>query len=157
MWVVRDEDGNLWFGGLTPFCADTLAEIPEILESQDPRVQDRLMPKTYEEPEEEDGWRRYSTPELERLFASRTQLVRRDLETLRQVPDTDAWFLSIQTGHENAWLAALNAVRLALFALHDLDAADMERDPDELECEETADALLKIHFLAEVQMVLIEC
>lgn len=157
MWVSRDEEGNLWFGGLTPFCAEALSEVPELLASQDPRVRERLLPDVYEDEEEQEGWDRYSTPELERLFASRGQLVGRDLETLRQVPDTDTWFLSIQSGHENAWLAALNAVRLTLFALHDLDAADMERDPAEYECTKTAEALLKIHFLADVQMVLIEC
>lgn len=156
MWAARDEEGNLWFGGLSPFCAECLARVPEWLESDDPRVRERLLPETYTDPEEEEQWRKHGCPELERLFRSRSEIVRRDLESLRQVPATDSWFLAIRRGHEAAWLAALNGVRHALFTLDGLEPADMERNPLEIEGEARRTALLRIHFLAEVQMVIMD-
>ena len=123
MWGARDEVGNLWLGGVNTFGAQALAIVPELLESDDPRVQKRLLPVTFDEDDEEEQWRKHGLPELARLFLSRSQLMRRDLESMRKVRDTDYWILCIPKGHESAWLSGLNGVRLALYELHDMEPA----------------------------------
>jgi Domain of unknown function (DUF2017) len=154
MWVVRDETGYV-FGGLTPFAVDTLKAIPMLLESSDLRVRKRLMPDTYEDAEAEAQWRRHSAPELERLFLSRANLVRRDLEGLRRLKKTDTWVLAIEDRHQNAWLSSLNAARLALFEMNDLTAEHMERDGIDLCSKKQREAVERIHLMAEMQSVLL--
>ena len=153
MRVERDRDGNTWLRGLTPLCADTAMRVPGLLEDEDPRVRGRLLPEAYDDPEEEEHWRRLGAPELERLFLSRAQLIRRDLESLsRDGPQTFA--LRIAKGHDTAWLSGLNGARVALFALHDLNAADMDREPDNDRDPEKELALLRIHLMAYLQELL---
>jgi len=155
MWVARAEDGFL-FGGLTGNYVDTLRAVPMLLESSDPRVRERLLPDTYDDPEEERQWRQHATPELERLFMSRCQLVRRDLAAMQQEPEAESFLLRIADGHVSAWLSSLNAARLALFALNDLTAEHMERDGSARVGSKQQEALLRIHFLAEVQGALLD-
>ncbi len=153
MRVERDRDGNTWLRDLTLLVADTAMRIPVLLESEDPRVRGRLLPEAYDDPEEERHWRRLGAPELERLFLSRAQLIRRDLETLaRDGPQT--FTLRIAVGHEAAWLSGLNGARLALFALHGLEASDMEREPETAGDTEKELALLRIHLMAYLQELL---
>jgi hypothetical protein len=154
MWVVREESGFV-FGGLTPFGVDTLKAIPMLLETDDVRVRKRLLPDTYEDQEAEAQWRRHSAPELERLFLSRANLVRRDLEGLKRVKKTDTWVLKIDDRHGNAWLSSLNAARLALYEMNDLTAAHMERDGFELCSKKQREAVVRIHLMAEIQSVLL--
>src|SRR5688572_21394454 len=98
MWIARADDGFL-FGGLTRSCVDTLRGVPMLLESNDQRVRKRLLPDTYEDARDDANWRRHTAPELERLFLSRAQLVRRDLAGLRQLKDADSWVLVIPDAH----------------------------------------------------------
>lgn len=154
MWVVRSEVGFL-FGGLTPICVETLKGVPMLLESTDTRVRRRLLPETYQDDDEDAQWRRHAAPELERLFLSRAQLVRRDLKGLRRLKQTDTWVLAIADQHANAWLSALNAARLALYELNDLTPALLERDGFERCDRKQREALFRIHFLAEMQSVLL--
>lgn len=154
MWVARADDGFL-FGGLTRSCVETLRGVPMLLESRDERVRKRLLPETYGDAQDEAGWRRHAAPELERLFLSRAQLVRRDLAGLRQLKDADSWVLVIPDTHANAWLSSINAARLALYALNDLTPRHMERDGILKANGKQQEALDRIHFLAEVQCVLL--
>lgn len=154
MWAARIADGYV-FGGLTRYCVDTLRGVPMLLESTDPRVRERLLPETYGDGDDEVQWQRHAAPELERLFLSRAQLVRRDLDGMRQLVDADSWLLTIRDNHVNAWLASLNAARLALYELNDLEPRHMERDGLELASPKQQEALLRIHLLAEVQAVLL--
>lgn len=154
MWVARVDEGYV-FGGLAPSCVDTLKGVPMLLESSDPRVQKRLLPETCDDPDAELQWRRHAVPELERLFASRAQLVRRDLAGLRKLGNSDTQVLLIPDAHCNAWLAALNAARLALFVLNDLTAEHMEEEGFKKALPKQQEALLRIHLLAEVQSVLL--
>src|SRR5688572_20800715 len=117
MWVARVDEGYV-FGDLSPGTVDTLTGVPMLIESADERVRGRLLPETCADPEDEAHWRRHAVPELERLFLSRAQLVRRDLATLRKMPKSANHLLLIRDEHTNAWLAALNAARLALFVLN---------------------------------------
>ncbi len=154
MWVARVAEGYV-FGGLLPQAVETLKGVPMLLESSDGRVRARLLPETFEEAEAEDTWRRHAVPELERLFLSRAQLVRRDLAAMRKMPTTDEQVLLIPDGHASAWLAALNAARLALFELNHLEARHMEPEGFGVATKKQQEAMLRIHLLAEIQSVLL--
>lgn len=141
--------------GITPLHAAMLATLPELLECDDPRVRGRLLPEVYEDPEEEAQWRRHAAPELAHLFATRAELIAGDLRALEL--DEDMTFrMRIPPGHETAWLTGLNAARLALFELHDLEDLDMERDPGDLDDPDKQLALVRIHVLAYLQEMLME-
>ena len=154
MWAVRDEHGELWLGEMPTEFAEALWRIPEWLQSEDPRVRERLLPEAYDDPEEEEHWRRHGSPELERLFLSRGEIVEKDLASMRPMATKDHWLLRIAQGHERAWLAALGGARLALFALHGLGSEDMDQPPSALDDEDKRLALERIHMMAELQMVL---
>jgi len=154
MWIARVDDGFL-FGGLTRQCVETLKGVPMLLESSDARVRQRLLPDAYDDAEAQAQWRRHAVPELERLFVSRAQLVRRDLAGMRQLKSADAWVLVIPDAHVSAWLSSLNAARLALFALNDLTEQHMDLKGGPAVAPKQAEALARIHFLAEIQCVLL--
>lgn len=154
MWVARADHGYL-FGGLTRHCVDTLRGVPMLLECTDERVRRRLLPETYDDPEVEASWRQLAEPELERLFLSRAQLVRRDLAAMQQLEGAESWLLLVPDGHASAWLSSLNAARLALFVLNDLRAELMEPEGFAQATPKQQEALLRIHFLAEMQCVLL--
>ncbi len=94
-------------------------------------------------------------PELERLFVSRAALVRRDLAAMRKLPASDTQVLLVPDQHANAWLATLNAARLALFVLNDLTAELLEPDSYAQATPKQQEAMLRIHLLAEIQSVLL--
>ncbi len=154
MWAMRVAEGCA-FVGLDAAAVDTLKGVPMLLESSDARVRDRLLPETCDDPNDEAEWRRHSVPELERLFLSRAQLVRRDLAAIRKLANFDAHVLLIPTAHTNAWLATLNAARLALFVLNDLTAAHLEADGFATAGSKQQEAVLRIHLLAELQSALL--
>lgn len=154
MWAARLEEGFI-FGDLTPAAVDTLNGVPMLIESSDARVRDRLLPETCAREEDEEHWREHAVPELERLFLSRAQLVRRDLETLRKMPETLNSVLLVPHEHANAWLAALNAARLALFVLNDMTAEHLEVDGFDKATAKQKEAILRIEMLAEMQAVLL--
>lgn len=154
MWVARVDEGYL-FGDLTKAHIETLGGIPMLLESEDPRVRERLLPDTYVDDDAQAQWQQHAVPELQRLFASRAQLVRRDLAALRPMPDSEHQLLLIPDAHQNAWLAALNAARLALFVLNDLTAEAMEPEAYGAATAQQQKALRTIHLFAEIQSVLL--
>jgi len=154
MWAARVAEG-LVFGGLDAVAVETLKGVPMLLESEDPRVRQRLLPETCQRDDDELQWQQHSVPELERLFVSRAVLVRRDLAAMRKLVNFDAQVLLIPTGHTNAWLATLNAARLALYCLNDLTPAHMEPDGYSDALPKQREAVLRIHLLAELQAVLL--
>jgi hypothetical protein len=154
MWVARVDEGFV-FGDLSPASVETLKGVPMLLESADIRVRERLLPETCDAAADEEHWRRHAVPELERLFLSRAQLVRRDLATLRKMPKSDHKLLLIPDGHAAAWLAACNGARLALYVMHDLDAEAMAPEAFVKATRKQQEALLRIHLLAEIQSVLL--
>lgn len=152
MWAARLQEGFI-FGDLTPAAVDTLKGVPMLIESSDVRVRERLLPETCSLEEDEQHWREHAVPELERLFLSRAQLVRRDLDTLRKMPDAVNFVLLVPHEHANAWLAALNAARLALYVLNDMTAQHLEVDGFDLANAKQKEAILRIEMLAEMQSV----
>lgn len=154
MWVARVIDGYL-FGDLTPAAIETLRGVPMLIESEDERVRARLLPETYSDHESEDQWREHAAPELERLFASRTVIVRKDLDAMQQWKPSDSWVLKIPNTHVNAWLATLNAARLALYVLNDMTAEHLDRGGHRKCNKKQLEAVDRIQFLAEIQSVLL--
>ena len=154
MWAGRVDAGFV-FGDLTDEIVQTLRGVPMLIESSDERVRRRLLPETCAEQQDEQHWREHAVPELERLFLSRATLVRRDLERLRKLPASDNYVLLITDEHVNAWVAALNAARLALFALNDLTAAHMETEGFSGASAKQQEAIVRISLLAELQAVLL--
>ena len=154
MWAGRVDEGFV-FGDLTEEILQTLRGVPMLIESSDERVRRRLLPETCAEPRDEQHWREHAVPELERLFLSRATLVRRDLERLRKLPKSDNYVLLITHQHVNAWVAALNAARLALFALNDLTAEHMETEGFSGASAKQQEAIVRISLLAELQAVLL--
>lgn len=154
MWVARIEEGYL-FGGLPIVAIETLKGVPMLLESGDDRVRSRLLPETCDDPEDEEYWRRHAVPELERLFLSRAQLVRRDLGGLKKLEFDGSAALLIPHEHTSAWLAALNAARLALFALNDLEARHLEDDGFASLMPKQQEAVVRMDLLAWIQGALL--
>lgn len=155
MHVEVRSSGDLTFRQMAPLCADTLMRLPALLESEDPAVRERLLPRTYDDPEEEKAWRTLGATELEHLILSRAELLRRDLATMR--PDGPMTFrLDVQRPHVAAWLASLNAGRQALFLLHDLSPEDMEREPGEVGDPDKELALVRMFLMALMQELLLE-
>ncbi|MHC5072150.1 MAG: hypothetical protein ACYTGO_16870, partial [Planctomycetota bacterium] len=85
MFIERvDED--TWIRCMPVWVVDTLIRLPEWLESDSPGVRERLLPRAYDDEEDEREWRQHITPELEYLFQSRGEIVRRDLTQLQIDP-----------------------------------------------------------------------
>ena len=154
MWAARVVEGFV-FGELTPAAVETLKGVPMLIESSDARVRDRLLPRTCEDEDDEQQWRQHAVPELERLFLSRAQLVRRDLQHLRTGFDGNSKVLLVPDAHVNAWLSALNAARLALYALNDMTPEHMDNDGLATMTPKQREAALRIDLLAEMQAVLL--
>lgn len=154
MWVARAKEGFL-FGDLSSAAIETLRGVPMLIESSDPRVRDRLLPETCEVEEDEEHWRDHAVPELERLFLSRAQVVRRDLAKLRKMDDSTNSVLLVPHEHVNAWLAALNAARLALYALNDMTAEHLDVDGFATATPKQQEAILRIEMMAEMQAVML--
>lgn len=154
MWAARLDEGYM-FGGMDAGTVATLKGVPMLLESSDARVRKRLLPETCSGEEDEAHWREHAVPELERLFLSRAQLVRRDLNGLKRLVGETGSVLLIIHEHSSAWLAALNAARLALFELNDLAAEHLIDDGFDKLSSKQQEAVLRIDLLAGIQAVLI--
>ena len=150
-----DPEGNLQFLELDPICAETLKQLPELLRVEDAEVRDRLLPDTYDDYESAEQWRRYAQPELEHLFASRAELVAKDLEMLGS-DDEDGFSLIIPSEHRAAWLSALNAARITMFITSGLEAKELEADPGTLGDYERDLMVARIDALAFVQQLMLE-
>jgi hypothetical protein len=154
MWAARVAEGFV-FGDLTPAAVETLKGVPMLIESSDSRVRDRLLPETCSKEEDEEHWREHAVPELERLFLSRAQLVRRDLDALRKLPESPNSVLLVPDEHVNAWVAALNAARLALFALSDMAAEHLDVEGFGKATPKQREAILRLDMMAEMQSVML--
>jgi hypothetical protein len=153
-----DPDGDLVLGELPLVLVDTLHRIPGLLTGDDERVRGRLLPRTYEDDEAEAHWRRYVTPDLEHLFASRAEIVAKDLRTLELEAEGDGetFSMRIPGRHRSAWQAALTGAAHAVFQRAGLTAADMQEEPGTLGDPERDIALLRIMVLNAMQWLCLE-
>jgi len=157
----RTEAGDLVLDHLAPAFIHVLHELPALLDRDQPdAVQDRLYPLPREDDEEaNEEWRRLVHPDLFALVASARDVVVRDLDGFGPA-DPEApfggWRLVIPKDHVQAWLAALNAARLALGALHGLGETDLNDDFVPEEWEERHVAIATVHLLGWLQQLIIE-
>ena len=154
--VSRSPDGALRVEGVPDALARVIREMPGLLGADQPEaVRKRLFPDASDDEETAADWRRTQHPELFALLADARTIVESDLRSLTRGSPKRTWRLAIPAAHAAAWISALNAARLALGALHEVTAADM--DPDR---EPTADerglAILRIDLYAWLQVALIE-
>ena len=97
-------------------------------------------------------WKEHVRPELECLFASSREIVARDLSAL----GGNGTKLVIPSGHLEAWLNALNQARLVIVEESNFSEADLDhREPPDLATRRGM-ALLKMHFYAHLQELLVE-
>ncbi len=140
-------DGALELRQLDPLEVDVLLRVPELLESDDPRVRDRLMPSAYDDPHEEKQWRELVGPELQHLFASHVETVRGDLAGLVVEPGGHGYRLTIPAKHRSAWEAAMTGASHVLYLLAELEPEDAASDPGDLGDPDGDLALFRIRVL----------
>ena len=160
--LERRPDGGIAIENLVPPLVFILLEVPGLLAPDQPdEVKRRLFPDPSDDDEIRKDWARLVQPELYALLASAREIVVKDLA--RMVPAGGTCRLEIPALHVNAWISALNAARLALGAVHEIEDEDdlhLFDDPDE-EDEEVVDlderslAIVKIHLLGELQAMLV--
>ncbi len=154
--VSRADSGALVVDGITDDLALVLRELPALLGPEQPDVvKKRLFPDASDDPEIAAEWRRTQHPELFALLADARTIVEADLASLARGFPKRAWRVEIPAAHLTAWISALNAGRLALGALHEVTAADMDPDHD-FEPDERGLAILRIDLYAWLQSVLID-
>jgi hypothetical protein len=111
-----DADGDLVLDRLSEGIVAALGAIPALLLATGDGVEERLLPRTYVDDEDEAHWQRYVRPDLEHLFASRAEVVTKDLRQVRVSPDGPYYWLCIPVRHRAAWEAALMGACHALAA-----------------------------------------
>lgn len=139
-----------------PLFAGLLAELPKVA-ARHKKAQARLYPDPIGADGDEElreDWKEHVRPELERLFTSNREMVARDLSMLGH--NGQGTKLVIPAAHLDAWLNALSQARLIIveenrFAETDLD----HREPPDLATRRGM-ALLKVHFYAHLQELLVE-
>jgi len=144
-WELRD---------IHPLFVSLLTELPKVA-SRHKKAQARLYPDPIggeDHAEFRRDWKEHVRPELERLFASSRDIVARDLSAL----GGNGTKLVIPSGHVEAWLNALNQARLVIVEESNFSEADLDhREPPDLATRRGM-ALLKMHFYAHLQELLVE-
>lgn len=155
MKLVRQEDGQLLVSGISKRCAEALRQLPEWLRGENESAS-TLRLRVYRDEQDEREWRRHGVPEIEHLFATRSQLLLRDLATLCPA-GAGTYRLRIANRHTNAWFSSLNLAAHVLFEQHGLSEADMELDvPRALEDFRKFQAALTIHEITHLIALWIE-
>jgi hypothetical protein len=139
-----------------PLFASLLVDLPKVA-SRHKKAQARLYP----DPTGGAGdaqlrcdWKEHVRPGLEKLFATSRDIVARDLERLG--PSGQGNKVVIPGNHLDAWLNALNQARLVIVEENQLSESDLDhREPPDLATRRGL-SLLKIHFYAHLQELLVE-
>jgi hypothetical protein len=139
-----------------PLFASLLVELPKVA-SRHKKAQARLYPDPaggLDDAQLRSDWKEHVRPELERLFATSRDIVSRDLESLG--PNGQGNKIVIPASHLDAWLNALNQARLVIVEENQFGDSDLDHsEPPDLATRRGL-SLLKIHFYAHLQELLIE-
>ena len=139
-----------------PLFASLLVELPKVA-SRHKKAQSRIYPDPTGgagDAQLRRDWKEHVRPELERLFATSRDIVARDTEGLGHNGQPNN--LVISGDHLDAWLNALNQARLVIVEENKFSEADLDhREPPDLATRRGL-SLLKIHFYAHLQELLIE-
>ncbi len=168
MFIERvDED--TWIRCMPVWVVDTLMRLPEWLQSDAPEVKDRLLPSAYTDEEADREWRQHIIPELEHLFQSRTEILRKDLaqleidaaegvtdeDELELVPGDGITFtLKIPGKHLSAWLTGLQAGTHAVFLVEALEDQHIGKDPRDEEDPKKQLAMMRVLIMQELLSML---
>ena len=157
--MARRPDGTLSLLFLPPEFSSLLLEIPSLLDADDrPEVRSRLYQSPTEDDEEANAeWERMMHPDLFHLVAEARDVVKRDLVLLERThKHPTGGRLDIPPKHRNAWISAVQTVRIMLGAAHAVDADDMEDVGILSEPGERSRAIMRIHVLGDLQGLLIQ-
>ena len=172
MHIEKEEDG-VWLRELPVWVVDTLLGLPGWIESDTEAVRARLLPHAYEVEEQDREWRDALGSSLEHLFASRTEILRKDLEQMEvevgsfeQTGDEDEdelrfvtqtlFHVWIPAPHVSAWVSTLQAGTHALFILEGLTAEDVSREHvGEVEPEKQV-SMMRLAVLQEILVRLLD-
>jgi hypothetical protein len=173
MHIEKEEDG-VWLRDLPVWVVDTLLCLPEWIESDNEDVRARLLPRAYYDDEEQEReWRDALGSSLEHLFASRTEIVRKDLgqmevdvsevELTGEAEEDQLQFVTqtlfhvwIPGPHLSAWVSTLQAGTHALFILEGLTAEDVSKESvDEIEPEKQL-SMMRLAVLQEILVRLLD-
>ena len=139
-----------------PLFASLLVELPK-LAARHKKAQARLYPDPTGgagEAQLRRDWKEHVRPELERLFSTSRETVARDLQSLGLHGQGNR--VVIPDPHLDAWLNALNQARLIIVEENQLAESDLDhREPPDLATRRGL-SLLKIHFYAHLQELLVE-
>jgi len=148
-WEIRD---------IHPLFAGLLAELPKVA-ARHKKAQARLYPDpvgTSGDAELRRDWKEHVRPELERLFASSRDVVAHDVTALAHDADARGTRLVIPSAHLDAWLNALNQARLIIVEENKFGESELgHRELPDLATKRGL-ALLKVHFYAHLQELLVE-
>ena len=156
--MARRPDGTLSLLFLPPEFSALLLEIPALLDADDrPEVRSRLYQHpTADDEEANEEWERMMHPDLFHLVAEARDVVKADLELLERThADPTGGRLDISPKHRNAWISAIQTVRVMLGAEHAVSADDMEDLGIMSEPGERSRAIMRIHVLGDLQGLLI--
>jgi hypothetical protein len=160
MYIEREDDAVI-LRDLPVWVVDTLLCLPEWIESDNPAVRERLLPKAYLDDAEDQEWRDALGSSLEYLFASRTEIVRKDLHNLEissgPSSDSDEAFVNktlfrvlIPGPHISAWVSTLQAGTHALFILEGLTAEDVAQEVSTTDDPDKQVSMLRLSILQEI-------
>lgn len=174
MYLEREDDG-VWLRSMPMWVVDTLLCLPGWIESDNPDVMARLLPKAYEDEEQDREWRDALGSSLEHLVAKRTEILRSDLQKLEieiPIPDPDAephpeddeGHLTEQTlfnvwipgEHVSAWISTLQAGTHAIFILEGLTAEDLASETDPSTDPNKQISIVRLAILQEILVRLLE-
>lgn len=146
-WELRD---------IHPLFAELLIDLPKAA-ARHKKAQARLYPDPCGPetgPALRRDWKEHVRPELERLFASSREIVARDVSLLGAKGGGTT--LVIPPENLDAWLNALNQARLVIVEENRFGESDLDRGETPDLATRRGIALLKVHFYAHLQELLVE-
>lgn len=148
----QDENGGFEVSELHPLFAGMIGDLPRAASCHE-GAEERIYPDPVAGVAGEilSDWREHVRPGLEHLFASSREIVAKDVAAVARESRC-----AIPAKHFDAWLNALNQARLAIAGRNGFTEADLDRaEPPDLTTKRGID-LLRIHFYAELQGLLLE-
>lgn len=141
-------------GSLPSHIVAMLQQIPSAEELSSPFAEERLFPEPSDDSHLVDDWKAYVQPDLHEAFRSARDVVDGDLKRMKEVGGI--YSLEIPLNHADAWLNALNQLRLSIAAAHQLGDEELSRDemPDAETPRELA--TLRVHFYGYLQHVILD-
>lgn len=149
-----ESNAAIVLGSLPSHVVWMLRQIPIAEELSSSNAEDRLFPEPSDEPDLVDDWKAFVQPELLESFRSARQIVESDLKRMVEINDSHS--LEIPLNHAEAWLNALNQLRLAIASVHHLSDEELARE-EAPEAQTPRDlAVLRVHFYGYVQHVILD-